>query len=72
MTFRVWYENGSARLVQAVNEEQARAIAKEVAELDAQDIGLAYTAAKASNPDRARELATEWQGLTTVKKVEAL
>jgi hypothetical protein len=71
MTFRVWYKNGSARLVQAVNEEQARSIAREVAELDAQDISLAHTGAKASHPDRARELSNEWQGATTITKVEA-
>jgi hypothetical protein len=44
----------------------------ELAELEAQDISLAFTKARASHPERARELARGWRGRTTVKKVEKL
>lgn len=72
-TFRVWYRNGSARLVSAVDESAARAEAKELAELSATDIKLAYQDAKAKgHEDRAKELGKEYVGLTVVTKVERL
>jgi len=70
MTFRVWYRNGSARLVSAADAAEARRAARELAERDAADLGAACRQAK--DKERARELAQEWQGCTTIAKVEAL
>lgn len=71
-TFRVWYRDGSARLVSAADESSARGQAKELAELAALDISHAYTKAKKADPDRAKELAKEYIGRTVVTKVEQL
>ena len=72
MTFRCWFKDGSARLVGAESEQEAKVSATVSAKLDALDLSRAYTKEKSSNPDRARELCKEWLGLTTVTKVEAL
>ena len=72
MTFRVWYKNGTARLVTASDAKEARGIAKELAEVAATDLSIAYGKAKATNPDRAKELAAEYVGCTVITKVEPL
>ncbi len=74
MTYRVWFRDGSARLVEAENEAEARSLAKEGATLDAADVQQAYLLAKkrACNAARAGELAKEWAGLTIIRKVEKL
>lgn len=71
-TYRIWYKDGSARLVTADSPSEAKALGRELAEMDAQDVSLAFTKAKKDNPDRARELQREWLGLTVVTKVEEL
>lgn len=57
----------------AETEHDARGEAKELAELSATDVKLAYQAAKErGQEDRAKEIAAEYVGLTVVKKVEKL
>jgi hypothetical protein len=72
MTFRVWYRDGSARLVTARDTQEARAEGKALAEVDALDISDGYKVAKQNNPDRAKELLNEYLGRTVVTKVESL
>jgi hypothetical protein len=73
MTFRVWFKNGSSRLVTADSATDAREVARQLAELDALDISHAYTKAKREGCyERAAELKDEWLDCTVVKKVEQL
>lgn len=70
MTFRVWYRDGSARLVQADSKELAEGVGYSKACEDAQDIRSAYLCETPGG--RKDELLREYNNRTRVRKVEQL